>query len=77
MNMPVIESKTFGVLHEVKQVGVTESEFPGAVDPKRIVPNHLLKGGSAKIRSIRVGWLHRYWLARTMPAETIVLLGLG
>ena len=24
----------------MKQVGVTASEFPGAVDPKRIVPNH-------------------------------------
>ena len=39
MNMPVIESKTFGVLQEVKQLGLAASEFLDAVDPKRIVPN--------------------------------------
>jgi hypothetical protein len=39
MNMPVIESKTFGVLHEGKQLGLAASEFLDAVDPKRIVPN--------------------------------------
>ena len=36
----VVESKTFGVLHEIKQVGMTAAELPGAVDPKRIVPDH-------------------------------------
>jgi hypothetical protein len=40
INMPVIESKTFGVLQEVKQPGLAASEFLDAVDPKRIVPNH-------------------------------------
>ena len=35
----VVESETFGVLHEVKQVGVTAAELLGAVDPKRVVPN--------------------------------------
>src|SRR5208337_940432 len=36
----IVKGKTFGVLHEVIQVGMTAAEFPGAVDPKRIVPNH-------------------------------------
>jgi hypothetical protein len=39
-DLSVVESKTFGVLHEVRQVGVIAGEFPGAVDPKRIVRNH-------------------------------------
>jgi hypothetical protein len=40
LNSRVMESKTFGVLQELKQVSATADESPGAVDPKRIVPNH-------------------------------------
>jgi hypothetical protein len=40
MNIPMIESKTFGVPPEVKHLGLAMSEFLDAIDPKRIVPNY-------------------------------------
>ena len=69
----VVECETFGVLHEVEQVGVTTGELLRAVDPKRIVPDHPVPQRQAQLAVEQDLQLGRELVADRQPERAVGL----